>query len=607
MSTRTLSKSDFKLARTCEAKLYFRENGYADNRDFNPYLALLANGGYMVESLAKARYDDGVQLAYGRDVHDDFRRTMELLGRENVTLFEATVLVGRRQARIDILEKKGHRVRLIEVKSKSFDGDAHAASLAQGGFGELRNKRRPNPVAADWEEYVEDVAYQTLLLEAVMPNATITPFLALVDKSKAAGVDGVPALFELTEQSARFIGTREQLARLDLVTEVDVSAEVALVRDVVAGAASRFETKLDAPLAQHLHGVERGAKCRGCEFRLPDGAPSGFQECWGDLAHASPHMLDLYSIGKAKAPDGTLLADWMVTQRRASLIDIPLDGLVKSDGTVGALAERQRRQIEYTRRGEVYVSRALRDKIALLRGPVHFIDFEASQLALPYHTGMRPYGKVAFQWSCHTVPALGAAPTHAEWLNDVDVWPNQSFAESLRAAIGNDGLVLTWSKYESITLKQIVADLERFGRDAPELVQWISDVVNRRVVDLHEWAQADFFHPAMGGRTGIKFVMDALWKNDAVMRQQFEEWTGLSADASRDPYASLPPVEIAGVLQDVHEGTGAMRAYQEMMYGAQRHDAGVRARWAKLLRQYCHLDTLSMVLILEHWRRASTA
>ena len=29
----------------------------------------------------------------------------------------------------------------------------------------------------------------------------------------------------------------------------------------------------------------------------------------------------------------------------------------------------------------------------------------------------------------------------------------------------------------------------------------------------------------------------------------------------------------------------------------------VKAKWAGLLRQYCGLDTLSMVLILEHWRR----
>jgi hypothetical protein len=117
VASRTLSKSDFKLARTCDAKLFFRENGFPDNRDSNPYLALLAEGGYMVEALAKAKYVDGVQLEYGRGVADDFQRTIDQLGRDQVALFEATLLVGRQQARVDILEKKGNTVRLLEVKA----------------------------------------------------------------------------------------------------------------------------------------------------------------------------------------------------------------------------------------------------------------------------------------------------------------------------------------------------------------------------------------------------------------------------------------------------------------------------------------------------------
>ena len=48
---------------------------------------------------------------------------------------------------------------------------------------------------------------------------------------------------------------------------------------------------------------------------------------------------------------------------------------------------------------------------------------------------------------------------------------------------------------------------------------------------------------------------------------------------------------------------GAMIAYQEMMYGARRDDPAVRDAWRGLLLQYCSLDTLSMVLIFEHWRR----
>ncbi len=612
-TARTLSKSDFKLARTCEAKLYFRENGYTDNRDGDPYLALLAEGGYMVEALAKARYPDGVQLDYGRDPAQDYARTLEHLSRDNVTLFEATLIAGRRQARVDILEKKGNVVRLLEVKAKSFDGAEHTSSLDGGRRGALRAVRAPHRILADWEEKLEDITFQVLLLEKMMPDLVIRPFLVLVDKCKHAGVDDVPSYFELVRHerdgaarlhTARYIGPPELLGELDLITEVDVSEEVAMLRHDVEGAAALFESRLDAPLPVHLAGVERGAKCRDCEFRVDaDADKNGFAECWRGLATPSPHMLELFSVSRARAPDNTPLIEWMIGEGKAALLDIPLDGLEIRNANPASVPARQRRQIEFTRRGEIFRSDALSDSIDALKPPLYFIDFETSRLALPYHRGMKPYGLVTFQWSCHTVDAIGACPAHSHWLNDADVWPNQAFAESLRSAIGDDGAVVTWTHFEATTMRQIIADLDRFGRKAPELVEWITDVIERRIVDLHEWARSDYYHPGMGGRTSIKAVMHALWSSDPIMHQQFEEWTGLKPDVTRDPYSALPPVEINGVLQDVHEGTAAVRAYQEMMYGADKHDSAVRAQWGSLLRQYCALDTLSMVLILEHWRR----
>lgn len=41
----TLSKSDFKLARSCVTKRYYKKLGYPQNTDDTPYLAMLAEGG----------------------------------------------------------------------------------------------------------------------------------------------------------------------------------------------------------------------------------------------------------------------------------------------------------------------------------------------------------------------------------------------------------------------------------------------------------------------------------------------------------------------------------------------------------------------------------
>lgn len=45
-----------------------------------------------------------------------------------------------------------------------------------------------------------------------------------------------------------------------------------------------------------------------------------------------------------------------------------------------------------------------------------------------------------------------------------------------------------------------------------------------------------------------------------------------------------------------------MTAYQDMMYGLSSNNQSVKDKWSKLLRQYCELDTLAMVVIWIHWR-----
>jgi len=194
-----------------------------------------------------------------------------------VTLFEATILAGRRHARVDILQKTGNAIRLIEVKAKSFNGQEHLASRADGGNGVLQVARKTGGISAKWREKLEDITYQVLLLEKILPGASITPFLALVDTSKRARANNVPGFFELVWrtgrdgearlQTARYTGTPEQIADPDLVTEVDVSEEVAMLRDEVEQAAALFESRLDQPFDIHVKGVEPGARCIGCEFR----------------------------------------------------------------------------------------------------------------------------------------------------------------------------------------------------------------------------------------------------------------------------------------------------------------------------------------------------
>lgn len=48
-----LSKTDFKVACTCATKLYYKKLKYPSMLAENEYLQFLADGGYMVETIAK--------------------------------------------------------------------------------------------------------------------------------------------------------------------------------------------------------------------------------------------------------------------------------------------------------------------------------------------------------------------------------------------------------------------------------------------------------------------------------------------------------------------------------------------------------------------------
>jgi len=140
-----------------------------------------------------------------------------------------------------------------------------------------------------------------------------------------------------------------------------------------------------------------GVHCLNCEYRTAAtlGDRDGFRECWGPLADEDPHILGYYHVSEIGGRTNGLV-NALVQRGRARLSDVKESNLVKSDGTVGAIAQRQRIQRKYTLLDKEYFSPELLDVILGVTYPLHFIDFETSRLAVPYHAGMRPYEQVAF-------------------------------------------------------------------------------------------------------------------------------------------------------------------------------------------------------------------
>lgn len=85
-----------------------KKNKYQSLKDAKEYLALQADGGFMIGKLALLLYPEGKEIVEGRGKQNQaIEDTERLLSEnENITLFESALLVNNQLLRIDILEKK---------------------------------------------------------------------------------------------------------------------------------------------------------------------------------------------------------------------------------------------------------------------------------------------------------------------------------------------------------------------------------------------------------------------------------------------------------------------------------------------------------------------
>ena len=296
------------------------------------------------------------------------------------------------------------------------------------------------------------------------------------------------------------------------------------------------------------------------------------------------------------------------------MFDIPLSVLS------GKRGERQTIQIQQTKKDKEWISDQAKLIMSQWKYPLHFVDFENTLTALPFHKGMRPYEAVAFQWSCHTIEKPGAAPVHNEWINLDPVLPNFKFAESLMKLIGTEGTFLMWATHENTILRTIYNQYEKYGHTNAKLKKWLEKVVKfdktdtGLFIDLNKFTLEHYFHPLMKGKTSIKWTLPAVLS--AQKSKSIENWLknfepGLSL-FTRDennklinPYKLLPPIEIYEKAETVEDGTGAMRAYEDLMFGINSGETDVVEKYREALLRYCKLDTLAMVIIWEHWRTMS--
>lgn len=338
---------------------------------------------------------------------------------------------------------------------------------------------------------------------------------------------------------------------------------------------------------------------------------SGFSECWSEYPEVQNHIKDLFYIG-AIGGWRTPLANRLIQEKNISLENFPVGELKE-----GARARRQKIQIAYTLKDQEWIDKQLQTEIESWEYPLHFIDFETTLSAIPFHKGMRPYEVINFQWSCHTIENPNDQPIHHEWINLEPSFPSFKFAESLMAIIKNKGTTLIWSQYENTMLKTIYDQLYKYDYKNDELKEWLefmikfdkNDVGN--FVDMNKLTLDYYFYPYMKGKTSIKWTLPAVLKSSNTksieqLLNNFEPSLSLlQKDENNeiiDPYKLLPPIEIYDFAESINEGTGAMRAYEDILFGVNKGNTEIINEYRTALLRYCKLDTLAMVIIWQHWK-----
>jgi hypothetical protein len=588
-----LSKSRFKQGLECPNKLYFSNNKevYHNVKNEDPFLQALASGGFQVEEYARLQYPNGVLVdsPYEDNNYQDLAdQTTELLKQENITIYEAAFYVDDLFIRTDVLVKKGKNIKLIEVKAKSVDPNDPYNFIGKS-----------NKIVSSWKPYLFDLAFQTYVTQRCLPSFDVTPYLCLVDKTKAATVNGLNQLFRVTKEPGHRTGVtvkQKDVNRLgDNLLHLEPLADV--VSKIHNGFYSYYDNLNFHEALKLLSEIRiknfypnwpaQFSACKKCEFKKDDSQDgmskqSGFEHCFKTQYHwttndfKKPNIFNVWDLKDPKLMQQGKLFKSQLT---------PEDIKYKEEAGKLSRTERQWLQIEKERDDdftEFVDIEGLKAEMDNWVYPFHFIDFETSTVPLPFHTGRKPYEQIAFQFSHHIYHEDGRIEHANEYINaTAGEFPNFEFIEHLQKALSEDeGTIFKFATHENTILNAIRAQLKASSapnkeslvsfiesishptKDNPD--QWtvpprIYDKGTRDMVDLCKVVVNYYYNPHTFGSNSIKKVLPAVLKSSQFVQEKYSKPIGAIGVSSKnlqddhvwlkkldneiiDPYKSLPPV-----------------------------------------------------------------
>ncbi len=222
--------------------------------------------------------------------------------------------------------------------------------------------------------------------------------------------------------------------------------------------------------------------------------------------------------------------------------------------------------IQAYKSGEVTVNKVEIEKfLNKIAYPIFFMDFETFMPAIPIYENTKPYQHLPFQYSLHCKKSKDDALEHFYFLAEQGSDPRKAFIENLLKNIGTDGTVLV---YDTLMEKNVLNGLKQIY---PEHTIKIEALLTRFVDLIKPFQEKSYYHPAMKNSFSIKNILHAL----------------------------VP--ELSYTNLSISSGSIAMTAFENLQTET---DIFKIIETREHLLNYCELDTLAMVKLLEILERA---
>ncbi len=221
------------------------------------------------------------------------------------------------------------------------------------------------------------------------------------------------------------------------------------------------------------------------------------------------------------------------------------------------LSPPQERVATVFRTRQPFVNPAILNTLDGVEWPIHYLDFESVNPALPWFHDCESYEAIPFQYSVHIRETAAAQPTHHEFLAEAQGDWRQPLAASLVRHLGDRGSVFTYTGYEKRMLGYL-------SERVPDYSDALKQIVGR-LFDLEGVVDGGYCHAGFKGRTSIKNVLPVV----------------------------APDLSYKGL--NIANGDHASAVFALMRLG--EYPAADHLKHRTDLLQYCKLDTLAMVRV----------